>query len=219
MRGRGFTLMELMISMAILAVIATMAYGSFRPTWLAKEEVDIQAERYHAIRMAMSRMSREISMAFLSNHYDRNRYRERPTHFVGRRQGDRDVLRFTTFAHERLYADAKESDQAVVEYRVDRDPDDPTVTALIRRHKTVIDDRPDDGGAEMVLVPEVTGLRFEYWDPTQQEWVDDWDTEDVAYANRLPERVRITLRAPGDDGQPRDYTTQTMIMLRSPLGR
>jgi general secretion pathway protein J len=61
------------------------------------------------------RMVREISAAFVSDHYDTRRYRDqndRPTNFIGAR----DRLLFTSMAHQRLYADAKESDQMVVEY-------------------------------------------------------------------------------------------------------
>lgn len=218
MRSRGFTLMELMISIGILAIIAGLVYGSFSPIWQAREEVEIQADRYHAIRLAMERMRKDISMAFLSNRYDFKNYRERPTHFVGEHAGNRDTLRFTTLSHGRLYVDARESDQAVVEYRVDNDPLDRSSQALIRRVKPVIDDDPERGGAEMVLVSGVTGLNFEYWDVEKEEWVTEWDTTDQAWANRLPYRVKITLTAEGDDGKPRTYVTQAMVQLITPLG-
>ena len=53
----------------------------------------------------------------MSDRYDPKRYRDqndRPTNFIG----ERDRLLFTSFAHQRLYTDAKESDQMVVEYFV-----------------------------------------------------------------------------------------------------
>src|SRR5690606_22842594 len=59
-RARGFTLMELMISIGILAIIAGLVYGSFSPIWQAREEVEAQADRYHAIRLAMERMRRDL---------------------------------------------------------------------------------------------------------------------------------------------------------------
>lgn len=217
--ARGFTLMELMISIGILAIIAGLVYGSFSPIWQAREEVEIQADRYHAIRLAMERMRKDISMAFISDRYDYRNYRERPTHFVGEHAGNRDTLRFTTLSHERLYVDARESDQVVVEYRVDTDPVDRSGLALIRRVKTVIDEDPERDGAEVALVSGVTGLSFEYWDVEKEEWVTEWDTTDQAWANRLPYRVRITLTAEGDDGEPQKYVTQTKVQQLTPLGR
>lgn len=217
--GRGFTLLEVMMSMGILAVLGALAWGSFAPTWEAKQVVGEQADHYHGMRLALARMSREISMAFISDNFDSARYRERPTHFVGEDSSTSDELRFTTLAHERLYEGAKESDQALVEYRIDRDPDDREKMALIRRSKTVIDDRPDDGGTEAVLATGIEGLDFEYWDTDKKDWNREWDTYDNQFANRLPERVRITIHAQGEDGKVRKYTTQTVVFLRAPLGR
>ncbi len=214
---RGFTLLEVMIALAIVTVLAGLVYGAFNPTYQAKNIVEEQAERYHGLRLAMGRMSRELSMAFLSDRYDAKRYRERPTQFVASHSGQRDKLRFTTFAHERLYADVKESDQALVEYRVDRDPDDPRRSSLIRREKIVIDDRPEDGGSETVLATDVDGLSFEFWDVKKKEWTTDWDTTDRAWSTHLPERVRITIHAKGDDGKEKKYTTQTMLQMQFPL--
>lgn len=217
--ARGFTLLEVVVSLGIIAVLAALVWGSFAPTWEAKEEVEAQADHYHGIRLALNRMAREISMAYISDRFDPKRYRERPTHFVGDDSGTNDRLRFTTLAHERLYEDAKESDQAVVEYRIDRDPDDRNARALIRRVKTTIDDDPDSGGTEAVLATGIEGLDFEYWDVEDKDWTREWDTNDTTYLNTLPERVRITIHAKGDDGKVRKFSTQTMIFLRTPLGR
>lgn len=217
MRARGFTLMEVMIALAIVTVLAALVYGSFNPTYQAKQEVEAQAERYHGLRLALGRMSREIGMAYISDRYDAKRYRERPTQFVAQHSGQRDKLRFNTFGHVRLYEDAKESDQSVVEYRVDRHPEDPKVNALIRREKTVIDDRPEDGGTETVLATGIDGLQFEFWDVKKKDWVTDWDTTDRAWSTHLPQRVRITIHAKGDDGREKKYVTQTMIALQYPL--
>lgn len=218
MSPRGFTLMEVMISLGIVAVLAALVWGSFGPTWQAKEIVEAEANRYHAIRLALDRMSREISMAYLSERYDRRRFRDRPTHLVAEDSGDDDTLRFTTLAHERLYEDAKEGDQAVVEYRVGRDPEDRDRNVLFRRVNPVIDDRPEEGGVEAILADGVEGLSFEFWDVKDQEWTDDWDTNDVERKNELPERVRLTIVVKGDDGKERRFSTQSMIVLTTPLG-
>ncbi len=217
--ARGFTLLEVTISLGIMALLATLVWGSFGPTWEAKQFVAEEAEHYHGLRLALTRMSREISMAYVSDNYDTARFRERPTHFVGKDSGTDDEIRFTTLAHERLYEDAKESDQSIVEYRIDRDPDDRNKMALIRREKTVIDEDADDGGTEAVIATGVEGLDFEYYDTEEKDWQREWDTYDVAFANQLPERVRITLHAKGDDGKVRKYTTQAVVFLRTPLGK
>lgn len=215
---RGFTLIEVMTALGILAVLTALVWGSFAPTWEAKQVVQEQADHYHGIRLALGRMTREVSMAFLSNNYDRVHHRERPTHFVSEDSGTRDKLRFTTLAHDRLYQGAKESDQAVVEYRLDNDPDDRQKMAIIRRVKPIIDEDPDRGGTEAVLATGVEGLDIDFWDPDENDWVREWDTYELGQNERLPERARITILARGDDGEVRKFTTQTMIFLRRPIG-
>jgi general secretion pathway protein J len=218
-RSAGFTLMEVMVAMAIVAILGGLVWGSFSPIYAAKEIVEEEADRYHGLRLAMDRITRDLSMAFLSDRFDAKRFRERPTQFVADDSGENDTLRFTTLSHERLYEDAKEGDQALVEYRIGRDPERRDVEVLLRREKTVFDDQPEDGGNEVVLAEGVEGLDVKFWDVKKEEWVSEWDTTDVEHKNSLPERVQVNLYARDDEGKVRRYTTQAKIFLRTPLGR
>jgi len=162
-------------------------------------------------------MGREISMAFLSNHFDTKRYRERPTIFRGKDSGTRDALLFATMAHDRLTRDAKQSDQMVVEYYLDSDPDAPGEEALYRREKPVIDDEPDHGGTKAKLCDHVTGLDISYWDWKKQEWADEWSSASTERQGWLPPRVRIKLTLKMDDGKDKTFETQTRIAMIRPL--
>ena len=117
--ARGFTLVEVLIAVAITAVIGAMALGAFQRSHAARQAVEEQDERVAGARGVLGRMAREVSAAFLSDHFDRQRFRDRPTVFKGRDGGDRDSLLFATMAHTRGIRDARESDQSVVEYYVD----------------------------------------------------------------------------------------------------
>ena len=106
-RARGFTLMEVMIAVALTAGIGATVALTFHNNFRAKEVVEGEVEHYRMLRAAMSRMSREIGAAFVSDRYDPKRYRDqndRPTNFIG----ERDKLTFASLAHQRLYTDAKE---------------------------------------------------------------------------------------------------------------
>jgi general secretion pathway protein J len=216
----GFTLLEAMIAMAIMALMGTLIWSSFSPSFQLKEEVEAEADHDTAIRQAVNRMAREISMAFLSNDYDKTRYREMLTLFQGRRSaGSRDRLLFTSLSHQRLYENALEGDQAIIEYRILEDPDVPGQLNLMRREKTVFDDQADRGGVEEILCDDVRGLSFRYWDDQKKQWVDDWDTKDVSRAGQLPYRVEITLLAGPSESNPVRYITQTEIFLPLPQDR
>ena len=212
-RQRGFTLLEVTIAVAITAIMAAMAFGAFRRAAAARDITEEQEERYAGARVALTRMSRELSEAFLSDHYDRKRFpRERPTLFRGRRD---DVL-FASMSHQRLVRDAKESDQALLEYSIDRDPDFPGGQALFRREKTRFDDQPDRGGSRVILCHFVKSLELAYWDWSKQEWVPEWST---APGERplLPTRVRVKLVLLMPDRREIPFETQAQIAIVRPL--
>src|SRR5687767_9263303 len=66
-RQSGFTLMEVALAVAILAVMATLTWGSIARSFDAYETVKGIDERYHNVRIAMNRMAKELSMAFVTS--------------------------------------------------------------------------------------------------------------------------------------------------------
>jgi general secretion pathway protein J len=218
--ARGFTLMEVMIAVAITALMGTMVAMAFQTGFNAKEVVEGDADRYRMLRTAMNRMAREVGSAFVSDRYDLKRFRDandRPTNFVG----ERDRLLFTTFAHQRLYTDAKESDQAVVEYFVETSNDRGANGRLDlkRRVNPNVGERMDRGGSTDVLYEGLKSIEFSYWDSEKKEWDDEWDTRRSERKSILPTRVRLVLVALDENGKETRYTTQTRIMLNTELPR
>jgi general secretion pathway protein J len=216
-RARGFTLIEVMIATAITAIIGALVAGAFARAAAARDLAEAQDERFSGARRALSRMARELTEAFLSDHYDRKRFRDRPTVFQGKDGGDRDSLLFATLGHARLLRDAKESDQAVVEYTLDADPAHPGEQALYRREKPRIDDEPDRGGARAVVLEHVKGFDAQYWDWKRQEWAREWNSASVENKDRLPTRVRLRVKLQMPDGKERAFETEARIAIIRPL--
>lgn len=212
--------MEIMVAVSITALMGAVVATAFQTSFNAKEVVEGEAERYRMVRVALNRMVREIGAAYVSDRYDSRRFRDandRPTNFVG----ERDRLLFTTFAHQRLYTDAKESDQAVVEYFVESSRERGTNGRqdVMRRVNPNVDDRMDRGGTMDVLFEGVKRLEFAYWDTDRKEWDDEWDTRRLERKSILPTRVRITVTALDENGKEVKYTTQARIMLNTELPR
>jgi general secretion pathway protein J len=211
--ARGLTLVEVLIAVGITAVMGMMTLGAFRQVDRANQVVREQGDRTAAARVALSRLARELSMAFLSDHFDTKQFRERPTLFVGR-EGE---LLFTTLAHERLYRDVKESDQAVVAYALDPDPDHAGEEALFRREKVRLDGDPERGGRTDLVADRITAFRLQYWDPTKKEWVREWSTRATDRLNELPARVRIELETTLPGGRTQKFVTEARVALTRPL--
>ena len=213
----GFTLLEVMIAVAVMALIGGLTWKSFDGAYSLKQRVETAEERDQAVRGALDRIEREVSMTFLSEHYDHKRFRERPTFFKlkdGRREA---ILTVTSFAHQRLHVDAKESDQAVFEYRLQRD--ETGRSSLYRRVKAQIDEEPDRGGEMALLAEDVLRFSVQAWDPKDREWRDEWDSNSPQRTGGVlvPPRVRVALTFNDEQGTERTWTTQARLMLGNPL--
>jgi general secretion pathway protein J len=214
---RGFTLLEVMIAVAVLSMIGAITYKAFDGAYDLKQRVEKAGERDQTVRGALSRISREVSMTFLSDDYDTKRFRERPTFFkLKDGRGDAD-LTVTSFAHERLAIDAKESDQAIFEYKLERD--DAGNQSLFRRVKPLIDEEWERGGEKAVLAENVVRFSVEAWEPKDREWRAEWDSNSPTRQGlpALPPRVRISITIKDETGKERTWTTQAPINLGTVL--
>jgi general secretion pathway protein J len=162
----------------------------------------------------MQRMAAEISMAYLSKHCNAEEPRNK-TIFIGKRSRHGMRLDFASFSHFKMRADANESDQNELSYFVDRDPDDKQETALMRREQARIDDEPEEGGVEQVLAHGVKELSFEFYEPKQERWQDEWDSTRMDQKHRLPTFVRIEMVALGPDGKTEEkFVTKARILMK-----
>lgn len=217
-QARGFTLAEVLVAMTITSLIGAMVWTSFDSGLKAREMIDSEAGLYRELRAGMGRMTREVSMAFISNAYDTARFRDnqdRPTFF----SGESNELSFSMLGHQRLMRDAKESDQSIVFFKVDRDPDERGMNSLLRCEKPVIDDEPGRCERWETLISDVKKVEFRYWDNKRKDWVDTWDTRRNEHPHQLPDRVRVELTAKNELGKEQKYVTQAWINLVTPLGQ
>ncbi|HEX4381415.1 MAG TPA: prepilin-type N-terminal cleavage/methylation domain-containing protein [Myxococcales bacterium] len=217
MSRRGFTLMEVMIAVAVLAMIGGITYKAFDGAYDLKSRVEKAEDRDQAVRGALQRIAREVSMSFLSEHYDRKRFRERPTFFrLKDGRGEADLI-VSSFAHERLSIDAKESDQAIFEYKLDRDEDGNN--SIFRRVKPIIDEDWERGGEKAVLAENVLKFSVEAWEPKNREWRPEWDSNSVQRGNSvlIPPRVKISITIKDENGKEKTWSTQARIHLNTPL--
>lgn len=216
-RWRGFTLLEVMIAVAVLAMIGAVTWKSFDGAYDLKQRVEKAEDRDQTVRAALDRIGREVSMTFLSEHYDHKRFRQRPTFFkLKDGRGEADLI-ISSFAHERLHVDAKESDQAVFEYKLQRDEEGNL--SLFRRVKPQFDEEPERGGEQAVLANDVLRFSVEAWDPKDREWREEWDSNSPQRTGGalVPPRVRIALTIKDERGKEKTWSTQARIALLQPL--
>jgi general secretion pathway protein J len=217
---RGMTMIEIMVAIAILAMVAVLIHGVIDSLSRGRKGEGMRAERAHQGREAMQRIVRDLSGAYLSQHVPAipALVTER-TAFVGKSSTPYDRLDFTAFAHLRTERDAHESDQAEVGYFVVKDPDVDGKMDLVRREQTPIDFDPLKGGIINVVAEDVDKFDVRFLDPLTSQWVETWDTMQVTgQPNRLPLEVSITLVLKGvGEGPPYSYTTKVFLPIQQPL--
>jgi general secretion pathway protein J len=212
---QGMTLIEIMVALAILAIVSTLLYNGFVQTSRNKQRVEAQLDRSHEIRMGLERIASELQMAYTSAQRNPNEaLRPMITAFIAKEAGNGTRVDFTSFSHRRLYRNAHESDQNELSYFVTQDPHKPDQRVLARREQRRVDDDPQKGGETQVLVENVVSFKVSFLEPLTAEWVDTWDTTQAAMQpNRLPSQAKILLTVPNLSGRGPDQTFGTRTWL------
>ncbi|MDP8222169.1 MAG: type II secretion system protein GspJ [Candidatus Lernaella stagnicola] len=227
-RRAGFTLLEVLIAIAILGMIVGLIYGSFAATVDSKEKIETGNEIYHEARWAMSKLEDDLGAAFVSKN------RNSKSVFLGLTSDGpggmpMDELHFASFNHVKFNPQARESDQAEVSYFVAENPETGTLT-LYRREDATPDEDNTAGGEFYELCEHVLAFDLAYYDGF--EWIEEWDSrrfDDSAegdeqqidnqsdeMVNTLPMAVEVRLLVDGPldpNGNPTQVPFHTKIRL------
>lgn len=212
---RGMTLIEILIAMAIMGLMMMIAWGTIKSASEARVTFEAFEDRNHELRLGMARMVHDLESSYLSRNENTN-LDDKRTQFVGKDA----ELRFSSFGHLTLWADANESDQTVVVLSVDTDRRDKGARSLFRRElRRPSNERVESEPAEVdVLLRGVESFELEYWDWKDKDWQSSWDsTKQDSEKDRLPTRVRITLEYKNPRGDDLKLSTQARLLLQDPL--
>lgn len=186
-RAGGFTLLELMISLALLGVILAMAYSAFSTALAAVPRGENAIDRAARLRMASSIMARQVRSivnypAFTDDEVHPYFWGE-PTSFG-----------FITAAPQRRGGEGL----GWVTYWVTEDGALAMAERSIFSTRSVSGDEPERS-AETVLLRGIEGARFQYLrlDGDESEWVGRWDALEE---QSLPGAIRVTLEGVGTGG-------------------
>lgn len=190
---QGFTLLEVLIAVALLALLSGALYGTYFSVQRGSDAVRERTEPLRDARMALDLLRRELSAACYTQDNDR-------LHFIVE---DRDLfgkpassLDFTAFTVPRS-GSVPSSDAMAVRYRPVRDADEHLILSresrdLYLNAKT----RP------YPFTGEIEGFLVECYNGSA--WVRSWDTR---LNGVLPKAVRVTLQLKGDqEGKPDGFT-------------
>jgi general secretion pathway protein J len=217
---RGLTLVEVIVSLAVLAIIGSLAFTTLASTIGVQEAIDHAGGSRRTARTAMGTITRELNLAYMTKNVAAvNTYQ---TVFVGKDQDEEDQVWFATLGHKRRFRDSRECDQGEVTLFTETDPDHSKHMVLYHRAGPRIDHEPDQDGPIMPLARGVTRFDLKYLDPRTGEWKEEWDSTGAETPRLLPRAVQIVLGLatpdPDNEGDFKEdiYLRTVMLAMATP---
>ncbi|KIH75832.1 general secretion pathway protein J [Geoalkalibacter ferrihydriticus] len=196
--AKGFTLLEILVALAITAIVLTSTYGVFASLSSAKEELEGDGEIYHQARVLFDRMGREIRSTYF-------RPTARDTLFRGG-EGDilgQDYLELTTTITSPTLPRASGISQ--VRYEIRLNPDDREAPPILVRMEESLLPGVNAEGMEHRLAAGISRFGVRFFDGL--EWRDEWNATE---GGGLPQMVELFLEMEAA-GRPLTFLTAIEI--------
>jgi prepilin-type N-terminal cleavage/methylation domain-containing protein len=229
---RGFTLLEISITLAILGIVMAIVFGVFAQTIAAKERAEMRGDELASARAVLARITSDLTSVKIRRviaptaanaapptptprSMDRQTIRPEDGLFLGRVQSDYGVavddVAFSTFIRRPTAVTYATSDLAIVHYFVDLSSNDPRHRGKLYREalyslagQTYDPDKPDLG-ASVLLLSGVVELDLRYFDGN--DWVDGWDSTDGRNFAPAPYAVQVRMAVMNEQGDVETYET------------
>ncbi len=159
---RGFTLLELLVALAVFAILATAAYGGLRTVLFTRVAVETQSQRLAAVQLAFHRLGQDIEQA--APRRIRDEYGEPQAALLGDELADERLI-LTRAGWANPLGQPRASLQRVA-YRL-RDGQ------LWRLHWPVLDRGGLIEPRETPVLDQVRELRIRFLD-RNESWRNDW---------------------------------------------
>ena len=207
----GFTLLEVLLALAILTVIVSVIYGSFSTAGQTVERAEAMRDDTDLARTLVTKISHDIANAYCEP--TTSRLQDKSL-FYGKKEevelsdGKRrlDSIYVTTLTNWRT-PNSREMDLWEVGYFFKEKPGGEGYI-LMRREKRDLstDEPPLEGGVEYEITDKIEELQFRYYDGSR--WKEEWGNSTVCKSTNPLKSVEISLRLAGE----RRYVTQVEIM-------
>jgi len=213
----AFTLIEIMITTAVLALLITGIYTIFKGGTDSWTKGNVRMERYQNARAILEMMSREISCAMVNE--------ARKIYMLGVDESESKVKGTRSTKDELFFvaplypkSDLEESgnttksDMCELGYWVKDD------TELMRHYRVTVDfiyETYSGATNDDPLGLAVAGLRFYYYDDSADSHVN-WGSNDSAadtYLYKLPKKIKIVLKTRDEEAREDTQTFETTVFM------
>lgn len=179
--AKGFTLVEVLVAISILAILMTSVYGIFSSVSLARDRLEADSAEYHRARVLFDRLGRELRGTYFQPS-DKN------LAFIGSSTDDGTLeLELTTSAVSPL--SQMGSGIARVHYLLVEDREAAAKSLVLMRSEYPVHEPIDEETAGMMrLIPGIEAMALRFY--SNGQWQEAWDGRTAG----LPELVEIALQ-------------------------
>ncbi len=183
----GFTLIEILIAVAVFALMATMAYSGLNSSINVSRETELRAEQLHRLQMALTLIQRDITQ--ISIQESRDEFGDRQPPLLMDNKGER-LLEFSRTGW-RNPANQIRSTLQRVGYAYEEDK-------LYREYWAHFHRGPNEKPVRALLAEGIADITFEFLDPSMQ-WQQQWPPVNTP-ATVMPVAVKVTIIPARSDG-------------------
>ncbi len=223
----GFTLIEMLVALAMIATIVSMVYGSYAATSRSMEIYDSRLTYAQRTQLVLRLMERQLRCAYQrptepdatpSTEASDNRVQEspkidetripesRPVFVGGVRKAGGELLDFITTAG---VAGGQSGPQGLARIRYQHDPVLGTLAIRCEPHLDTMR-RDDSTGPWQTVLPHVPEIEIEFFDGLQ--WRPQWSGQ---ASRTLPRAVRLSLTVADEKGRTHRYGATMAIASRT----
>jgi len=194
-RNRGFTLLEILIAIAILALVVSSLYGAYSGTLDTTEMVESVRDVDQVARLALMQMVDDFKCLYYQKAGEEDK--ESPYSFGGVAEAEGEGGAIVAFATtSRLDFGMTFPSQRInrVSYVLEKQPDNEKLYRLVRKEVPFADLSGEGQEILVEIADGVESLSLTYFSENGQQ-LSQWDSKAEGL---LPRLVRIRLRMAGD---------------------
>jgi type II secretion system protein J len=210
----GYTLLEILIALAIVTLVVSITYASFSAITSRTEASERSSRVYQAAGIIMDRLFLDLTCAYIrSSDLERDadiffQFQEGPPG-----SGSWEQFSFTSTAHLTLSPDDPGGDMGRISYEL-KDDAEGEGYLLYRTDEPLFAGAKTREPAPLLLGQGLTRFSVEFFD-REQNPLKVWDSTQGAQRGQLPARITISFAIKGEDDL--EYPFMTGYTL--PLGR
>jgi prepilin-type N-terminal cleavage/methylation domain-containing protein len=215
----GFTLLEILIAILILATVLSTVFASYTGTFRIVGETESQAEIYQMAGIAFERIIEDLECYYVPQKVETTESKdaEKSLEFAGEENEiqarSADTLRFPSRAHV-VFGDQGESwGIAEISYYVEEGSEEEGLV-LYRSDRLHLEATSEEAGGGLPLCERLLSVDFTYYDAKGEE-SESWDQSSEEGTPQLPQRVSISLEFinPSDPEMPLKFTTSVALHI------